>query len=147
MIKALDAAKAAFVASGKPLCSDQPFNSVVLPPERPDRPILVYLLTPQTTLQSVPFGGHHLIPVAADGTAGPVRDFTKACFEAPLRGGGDAEPAGLFITHLLDPTPTEIHVFTSLTTHMPVFVETSSNGKVWAVDGGSIRPIDPEAAR
>jgi len=147
MIKALATAKSTFAASRKPLCSNQPFNSVVLPPEKPDGPILVYLLTPQTSLQSVPFGGHHLVTVANDGKAGTMRDFTKTCIEMPLRDDDGRKPAGLVITHLLDPTPTEIHVFTSLTTRMPIFVSTTQNDKLWSVEGTRIRPVDRKPAR
>ncbi|WP_157218773.1 hypothetical protein [Flavisphingomonas formosensis] len=147
MIKALATAKSAFAASGKPLCSDQPFNSVVVPPEKPGGPILVYLLTPQTTFQSVPFGGHHLIAVTSDGKAGPIRDFTKTCLDMPLRDGNGGKPAALAITHLLDPTPTEIHVFTSLTTRMPIFVSTTQNDKLWSVEGTRIRLVDRKPAR
>ena len=55
-----------------------------------------------------------------------------------LPGGG--RTAGLMMTHLLDPTPTEIHVFLSLSSRLPVFVATS-DGRLWKVAGDKIEPM------
>ncbi|PNB46563.1 hypothetical protein C1X73_34510 [Pseudomonas sp. FW305-130] len=49
--------------------------------------------------------------------------------------GATAE--GFMTTHLLDPVPTEIHVFTSYNLHMPLFVGTAPK-TVWVVKGSSI---------
>jgi hypothetical protein len=48
----------------------------------------------------------------------------------------------LFMTHLLDPQPTEAHVFTSLSFHVPLFVGTMSNNILWEVSGASIEAKD-----
>jgi hypothetical protein len=48
---------AAAAVRGRP-CGDRPFNSAVVPPEAPDGPIDVYLLTPQMTQGEFAFGGH-----------------------------------------------------------------------------------------
>ena len=41
------------------------------------------------------------------------------------------------ITHLLDPSPTEIHVFISLQARKPLYVSTGRDS-VWCVDGAHI---------
>ena len=48
----------------------------------------------------------------------------------PKAGGKDAF---FVVTHLLNDTPTEIHVFTALTSGMPLLVVTASNGLMWQV--------------
>lgn len=141
MIDALKTARNAFVAQKVSLCSKERPNTVVLPPETPDGPILVYLLTPQPDLNTVSFGGNYRVEIAPDGTAGKVHAFTKSCIMSPIN-GAKGKSAMLFITHLLDSTPTEIHVFESLVARLPVAVATASNDYLWAVDGARIRPIE-----
>lgn len=127
-------------------CSDRRYNSVVLPPE-PDGTIPVYLLTPQVENDQYPMGGHHEIDIAADGTVAGKRDFTRSCLTigGPEPKPGE-KPVALYVTHLLDPHPTEIHVFTSLTSHYPIFVGTSGQ-LVWSVEGARITRLDPKKLR
>lgn len=141
LIAARKAALDALAKSGSRGCSEAPMNSVVLPPAAPGEPTLVYVLTPQRVMDAFPFGGHFLIPVDPFGRAGPIRRFTNSCLEMSLKDlpkGG--EPASLVVTHLLDPVPTEIHVFSSLAAHLPVMVGTR-DGRIWSVDGAAIRLI------
>jgi len=147
MIRARELAIKALLASNEPRCKDKPYNTVVLPPEKPGGPILVYLLTPQTSNDSIPFGGHYLAEVSADGKVGPFRHFTKSCAEFPINGGdtSKSEPDALIITHLLDPTPTEIHVFSSLSIHKRLYVLTKK--RVWRVEGNEIHLIDSSKAK
>jgi hypothetical protein len=49
------------------------------------------------------------------------------------------EVAGLMLTHLLDPAPTEIHVFLSLAHRVPLWVMTTQNQYLWRVEHGRIR--------
>jgi hypothetical protein len=42
---------------------------------------------------------------------------------------------GFVISHLLDPTPTEIHVFTALASKSELFVVTSENDQFWKISG------------
>jgi hypothetical protein len=148
MIAAARAASAAFSAGQVPRCADRPFNTVTLPPANPNDPVSVYFLTPQTELGTIPFGGHYRIDVSADGQAGPLRAFTKSCIALPVDPPANdkgQKPIGMVVSHLLDPTPTEIHVFSSLAARKPVYVVTGSK-KLWAVDGDrSIRPVDTGA--
>lgn len=135
LIAALNAARDAARAARIGNCSDKPFNTVVLPPETPNGPTLVYFLTPQTTDDTLPFGGHYLIEVAADGTAGTPTPFAKSCIALPAK---QPNAAALLITHLLTPVPTEIHVFTSLSARLPLFVGTTQNQLLWSVNGTEI---------
>lgn len=139
LIAARKAALAALAQSDFKTCSEASPNTVVLPPSAPGEPTLVYVLTPQRTMAAFPFGGHYLIPVDPSGRAGAIRRFTKTCIEIgrPPDAVG-SEPSALVITHLLDPIPTEIHVFSSLAARLPVFVATAET-RVWIVDGTRIR--------
>lgn len=145
MIAAVQSASAAIDAAEVQRCADSRFNTVVLPPATANEPISVYFLTPQTDLKTIPFGGHYRIDVSADGKAGPIRAFTKSCIALPIAPPAKAKDAKspiLTITHLLDRTPTEIHVFSSLVARMPVMVVTGTS-KIWAVDGDrSVLPLE-----
>lgn len=146
MIAARRAAIDSIVASKAMFCSKTPPNTVILPPAVPGSPILVYFLTPQSTLKSIPLGGHNLVEVSADGKAGKPRPFTKSCLEMPIEGPDGKRPEALMVTHLLDPVPTEMHVFSSLAARLPIYV--SMKGKrVWAAEGARIRLLDPKVAR
>lgn len=144
----LAAARIAAITAGEsiPRCSDRAYNTVALPPEA-DGIIPVYLLTPQTVNNQYPMGGHHEFDIAPDGSVAAKRDFTRSCLVigTPDDHAGE-KPDALFITHLLDPHPTEIHVFTSLSAHYPVFVGTSDK-EVWRVEGARISKIDPKKLR
>lgn len=136
MIAALAIARKAIEASGdaRP-CEAKPFNTIVLPPASPGAAIPVYFLTPQVTNDRIPFGGHFQIDVAPDGAAEPIRRFTNSCITMPI----DTKGAALFITHLRDSVPTEVHVFTSLAIRKPVLVGTMKpKPRVWTVAGDRI---------
>ena len=144
LILARSAAFGRFLSSGSHRCSAQPFNTVVLPPQTEGGPVLVYLLTPQPALDAIPFGGHYLVEVQADGTASPPRKFANSCLVMQVPKAlkkGKAKPVALTVTHLLDPAPTEIHVFSSFAARLPVMVGTTANGKVWSVERSKIELI------
>src|SRR3990167_3900743 len=121
-------------------CANARFNTIVLPTEA-DGSVPVYFLTPQTETALFPFGGHFEVDVASDGTISNTRAFTHGCIalQAPSQDSG-SKPAALVITHLLDPIPTEIHVFEQLYTGVPVFVMTGPK-TVWKVQDGTIVDI------
>lgn len=135
---ARETARTARIAS----CSNKPFNTVVLPPEAPNGLTRVYFMTPQTSNASIPMGGHHVIEVDSGGNASASTSFTKGCIDLPVdRGKTDA----LVISHILSPTPTEIHVFSSLAAQLPLFVATTQNKLLWPVRGvkiGAPRPLE-----
>lgn len=120
-------------------CSERSVNTVVLPPERPGGPMLVYILSPQTENDAIPFGGHFLVEVGADGKAGTVRGFTKSCLTIPLSQGSGAAAIG--VSHLLDPVPTEIHVFSSYAAKMPVVVMIERPKRSYWIENGAIRQM------
>ncbi len=123
-------------------CTNGPFNAAIIPPEAPDGSIDVYALTAQTEANNFPFGGHFRATLAADGTLGGKRGFMRSCFnmERPARRGGST-PAAMFLTHLLDPIPTEIHVFMSIWIGLPVMVGTIDR-RIWSVEGSGISLVD-----
>jgi len=142
MITAKEKAMAAFMQAKVGLCAKANPNLAAIPSTGPDGPIIVYLMTPQTNLRKYPLGGHFSVEVGPDGSVGQVRRFTNTCIDMTLdqapKGG---KPVGFGITHLLDPTPTEIHVFTSLASKMPIYVGTKK--RTWVVEGGRVRSIGP----
>lgn len=130
-------------------CTKEPYNIAVLPPETPDGPVPVYILTPQSDLTHVPFGGHARVMVATDGTAEPIHAFTKSCMEMPTHAAKDA-PKGLVATQLLDPVPTEIDVFTMLAAGLPLYIGTPDQ-RIWVIassDGqATVRLLPPDSSK
>ncbi|HEX8626207.1 MAG TPA: hypothetical protein VF782_14175 [Allosphingosinicella sp.] len=149
MVAARRAALKAIVAAKAMFCSRAMPNTVILPPASPAGPTLVYVLTPQSTLKSIPLGGHHLVEVSADGEAGKPRAFTKSCLEMPFEQKGGDRPAALMVTHLLDPVPTELHVFSSLAARLPIYVSTQSGKRtrLWETAGSRIRLVSDKPSR
>lgn len=121
-------------------CTDAAFNTVVIPPRTPEEPIAVYHLSAQTSTEELPFGGHHLAYVGRDGRILSRRSFTRACVNVPLPGADQGAATALGITHSLDDTPTEIHVFSSLAARRTVYVMTRKHS--WRVEGPSITLLD-----
>lgn len=134
LIAAADAAKVTTQRS----CTRGAFNRVILPPETQGGNALVYILTPQVERDIYPFGGHFLIEVGPDGKVASSRGFTRSCINLSAAPEGGDSVAGLVITHLLDPTPTEIHVWLSLWTRKPIFVATGEPDRFWSVTGTEI---------
>lgn len=134
MVAALLSGRSAVAQSGLTPCGNQPFNTVLLPPETPGGPTNIYFLTPQPARDAYAFGGNFALAIGADGKAGPMRRFTNSCLTMkapPSKKGKD--PAALIVTHLLDPVPTEIHVFTAYAARVPIVVMTGKD-RLWAID-------------
>jgi hypothetical protein len=147
-LKLIDARRRArdtMIKAGLGFCANAAPNSIILPPETPEGPYLDYFMTPQTRKESVPLGGHFLFEVSADGEVSAPRAFTKSCMEMPVKGAKKGVEA-LVVSHLLDPTPTEVHVFTTFAAGLPIFVMTTQNNRTWAtgIDNGraTIRLVD-----
>ena len=132
------AARASAMASRFSPCSEQ-YNSVVLPADDgTSKRWIAYLLPATTSNDVVPLGGTYRVETNWSGREIlSSRAFTRTCIA--LHTG--QRVAGLMITHLLDATPTEAHVFWSLWAHKPMYVATPPNGTVWAIDGGKIRLV------
>jgi hypothetical protein len=122
------------------LCSER-YNTVVVPPDETGH-ILVYLLAATTRDDEVVAGGHFRYEFSGDGqTLLAQRGFTKSCFTLKVpNAGSDSKVASLFMTHLLDPIPTDIHVFLSLLHGQGLFVGTEQF--FWSVDGDNIRLVE-----
>jgi hypothetical protein len=118
-------------------CTQSPFNTVVVP-SRKGGPVAVYLLSAQQEAGTYPMGGHYRVIVAPDGTVLASRPYSVSCLNltVPKLPAG-AKPVGFMVSHLLDPVPTEIHVFASYNLRMPVFVGTPDK-RVWEVQGSNI---------
>jgi hypothetical protein len=124
-------------AAGKPICAKAPFNITVIPPAAPDAASDIYLMTPQQKTNEFPFGGHYRATVGPDGRITGSRAFTKSCMTMPQPN----KAAAMVVSHLLDPVPTEIHVFTSLSAGLPVYVAIPEPKRVFAVAGDKIRLV------
>lgn len=120
-------------------CSNAPFNTVILPEGGPADPILVYYLVPQTSTDVVPMGGHYRFGVL-DGAVISSRKFMNSCFDFPLRAESGNRPGAMFITHLLDRVPTELHVFSVFAAGLSIVVMTADNDLVWAVEVSEGQP-------
>ncbi len=124
------------------LACSRDYNSVVY---REGDTIRVYLM-PGTTKQNMyPAGGYHLFVYDSTGTTlKSQRSFTRGCIDleaAPAGPSKDSRPAAMFVTHLLDPQPTEIHVFISLNAPVPLGVATTPNRMLWMLEQGRITAI------
>jgi len=137
------AARAAVAGLDRRPCSGD-FNVFVIPPASADSSIEVYKLSPQSQRGRYPLGGHFLATVAPDGTVASTRAFTQACLDLEVPADALLAPAGasparpLGVTHLLDPLPTEIHVFLSLWMNRPLLVATGEPSRLWSVARGRI---------
>ena len=119
-------------------CERTSLNSVVLVPPTADAPVSVYYLTPQTARDRYPFGGHYRVDIAADGSIVGSRAFAKSCVAMTPQVPPGGRAAGMFITHILDPQPTEIHAWLSLVSNIPIFVATMPSHELWDVKQGMI---------
>lgn len=118
-------------------CNSRPFNTVVLP-SRNGGPTAVYLLSAQQDAETYPLGGNYRVVVGADGKVLSYRPYSVSCLnmKVPKLPAG-ATPVGFMINHLLDPAPTELHVFASYSLGMPLYVATPDK-RVWQVKGSDI---------
>lgn len=127
-------ARAAVENVGIQRCSDQRLNHVVMPSGKDDGSLFVYYLVSQPDASSVEMGGHHRFEIR-DGKQVAMRKFTNSCLSM---GFGENEaggrPEALVVTHLLDPVPTEIHVFNTLAARTPIYVSTTENKHLWAIE-------------
>lgn len=134
-------ARAAALASKFQPCSKS-YNSVVLPSGDASESKWSVFLIPGTTRSTVvPIGGTYRIEVSGSNVVSQ-RAFTRTCIALQT----DPRTVGLMITHLLDATPTEAHVFWSMWAHKPMYVATPPNGTIWAIEGGKIKLVEREGA-
>lgn len=123
------------------LCSES-YNSVVMSPDpAPDGLIHVYMLAATDKPGVIVAGGHFRYDYSADGTRlESQRAFTKSCFTVDPPDEKKGKPTGFILTHLLDPTPTEIHVYLSRLHDQGVYVATEYGA--WGVINGDIELLE-----
>jgi hypothetical protein len=116
------------------------YNQVVIPTA--ESRWAVYLIAATTDPNLVMLGRHYRFLISADG--GSVvewRAFSKTALALELHPAGmpeDASLEALVVTHLLDPIPTELHVWAALNYRTKLGVVIGS-GTVWMIDvDGSI---------
>ncbi|MEO1044111.1 MAG: hypothetical protein AAFX04_01585 [Pseudomonadota bacterium] len=115
-------------------CVGAPFNMVAFADEAKPERDLVYILVPQTENGVYPLGRHYRLMVE-DGKVIDQRSFTKGCISLPVKPDNEGNrPAALTISHLLDPVPTEVQVFSVLAMRVPLYVITAENEAVWAIE-------------
>lgn len=136
------AAKARSIATALEFqpCAEK-YNSVVLPSEGGISTWVVYLLPSTTEKHVVPIGGAYRVEVDNGSGEAKIRPFTRTCIQLQ----NEPKALGLIVTHLLDPVPTEVHVFWSIWAKKPIVVSTPPHGTVWLVDGASIKLVERRA--
>lgn len=138
-LRLADARDKAVMAMRQPdhdLCSPSPPNTLVLP--QPDGTILAYVLTSTTDAAVYPAGGHYRFDFDAKGRMVGERRFMKTCYPIALREKDGTRTSMMYLTHLLDPQPTEIHAFVSRNLPFPMMIATVDNRRLWRVDHGRI---------
>jgi hypothetical protein len=135
------AAKARLAARATKInaCTER-YNSVVLPADDAATRWHAWMIPASTDWNVVPLGGAYRFEVV-DGKVVEQRAFTNTCISFNNRNtpsGG--ELAGLAVTHLLDPWPTEIHVFWQRWSRQPMFV--AAGNSAWQIEGGQIELVD-----
>lgn len=115
------------------------YNAVALPRTDGDRRTWsIYMLVGTTKPDIIPAGGNYRVDTDASGTSVLAkRGFTKTCLE--LHGNADPRIKALMLTHLMDATPTEIHVYLNLLAGKPLYVMTTENSYIWHIENGKIR--------
>lgn len=150
MAQARDAAFAAMVDEQYGLCARSNPNTVVFPPDA-NGEITVYVLTPQIDNGSYPLGGHYRFTIGTDGAVRASRRFLNSCFSVPIGGQAGAPDGsralGMFITHLLDEYPTEVHFFASRYVPVSLFVGTMENDLMWSISNGVLQGVEDIPAR
>jgi hypothetical protein len=130
---------------GQPLCRAG-YNHIVLKDPEHDG-WLVWLLSPQPTVGSIPVGGHYRFSISKDGKTVVRRDALSAsCLVMPAPNPPPgSRPVAVFVTHVVSPTPVETHVFLQLQSGHAMIV--GAGGRMWAIENGHIRDAGPITAK
>lgn len=129
------AARTVALESVEAPCS-KTYNTVVLPRASPEANWVVYALPGTKKAGVFPVGGSYRFEVAPNGDSViSSRGYAKTCIELT----GQANLAAFTLSHLLDPNPTEIHVFVNLLSQTPIYVLTVDNKAMWSVERGKIK--------
>lgn len=140
----IDSRQKAVEAMHKPdheLCSQSPPNTLVLPPRGDDGALPVYILTSTTESDTYPAGGHYRFDFDSNGKLIGERRFMKTCFNLDYRPKDGIRPEMLFLSHLLDSQPTEVHAFVSRNVPFQLVIVTMPNRSMWRVGNGHIEYV------
>lgn len=125
-------------------CTNARFNTIVLTPDL-NGTVPVYFLSPQTDAGSFPFGGHYEVDIGSSGKTVATRAFTRSCLNMTKPAlSADSSLAMMFLTHSLDPQPTEIHVFEQYYVGVPVMVGILDPRSFWKVENGTIADVSDQ---
>lgn len=129
------AAKARSLAASSAFepCSKK-YNSVVLPQGEDLTKWIVYMLPGTTNKSIVPLGGSYRFDVNVESESFRSRPYTKTCIQLD----SPPEAVALMTSHLLDPVPTEVHVFWSIWSKKPMYIVTIENGSMWSIEGAKV---------
>jgi len=123
------------MTSGVEMCSSR-YNTVAMPEENGDW--MIYLLRTTLDADAIPAGIHYRFRISASGNEIlEQRRYTNACMLLPKA----SPPALTIITHHLDPHPTEVHLYLTLSTEQTLLVMTGDDSgpqSIWAVGEGRI---------
>lgn len=111
------------------------YNTVVLPRDGPNSNWVVYALPGTKKSGEFPVGGSYRFEISPEGsTVLSIRGYAKTCIALTSQ----ANLAAFTLSHLLDPNPTEIHVFVNLLSEIPIYLITMDNRAMWKVEQGKI---------
>lgn len=102
---------------------------------------VVKLLPGRTDDKVFPLGGFHefrFFPFE-EGRKSEHFSQTKSCPSADI---GDDKPEAFIVSHLTSATPTQFHVFMSLSYGKPLYVQTMENGLNWVIENGHVRVVE-----
>ncbi len=141
------AARAATDDLDNAACGGASFNVLVVPPASATESIDVYQITPETQEGRIPFGGHFRTTVAADGSVSASRGFSPNCLDLAVPAApANQPPPPLAVTHVLDPMPTELHVFLAALARRPLLLATGEPQRIWLVTGERIAEVRERSA-
>lgn len=121
------------LAFDSPRCGEA-YDTVVLPSSVEAQ--WVVFLIPRPLQGLVRLGGSNRVETEGD-VVTAWRPYTRSCIDL----NPTPDSVGMIVTHLLDPTPTEIHVFWSLWKEKPFYVSTAKNG-LWKIEDGRISAVE-----
>lgn len=111
------------------------YNTVVLPRDAPDSNWVVYALPGTKKRGEFLIGGSYRFEVNPEGNAViSSRGYAKTCVALTSQ----ANLVAFMSSHLLDPNPTEIHVFVNLLSKISIYLITVDNRAMWKVEQGKI---------
>jgi hypothetical protein len=136
------AARTTALREGQSGCSNR-YNTVVLE-DSASHPSswTVYVFAAGAQVGEMIVGGHSKVSVTADGRkALSIEQLAKSCLRLQQPTAQQGNVAAAFVTHLMSPAPSEIHVFLSLVHQKPILVGTSAGN--WKVENGTVSFLGP----